>query len=200
MPQKLRQCAASSKSKNNGILYTIFEAVKSAHSAAIPANESFQHEPQNRGLCRLERPTGTEQHYAAKCHTSCTYGFHLGPIASKLGQLVVRQQRTAGKVSRLCTIHQPSCRQTAQICSSPAGLYTTLPIHACGPTRPVPWLSVLPEQALPTHPLPVSLLARLHSSSRTLLAHTRCVAKGLDSLDVAAVTTLIKYSNRGTLE
>lgn len=139
------------------------------------------------------------QSRAAKCR-SCFYGFHRRPFTSKLAAMVVRRQLATGPVKGLCSTLLPSCRQTASICSSPAGLYPVFGTHARCLTRPVPpsWRPTRATQscALCAAGCLKNRICRFSRPCHALVARQTVYAY----FDVAAVTTLIKHPNRGTLE
>jgi hypothetical protein len=191
---------AVEKRNRQRLLYTTF-GIETPHPGAGKAGrETFQLTPKVDVRRTLQRGAAVNLPDTARCQTSHSWGFHREPFASKLASTVVRRKLATGSVKGLCTTSTPSCRQTAGPGLSPAGLYTTNGIHARRLTRPVS----PPLRPTPATP-PVATLRSesqkyripsLRSPRLALVARQNVYAL----VDVAAVTTLIKYPNRGTLE
>jgi len=181
-------------------LYTTFGVETLYRSTGKAGRETFQRRPEVDAHRAPQGGAVITPLHPARCQTSCSCGFHREPFASKLACTVVRQQLATGSVKGLCTTSTPSCRQTARPGMSPEGLYTIFGIHARRLTRPV-----FP----PFRPTPATLPgATLRSESQKnripCLRRPRLALVARQNVyalfDVAAVTTLIKYPNRGTLE
>jgi hypothetical protein len=172
-------------------LYTTLGVETSFQSTGNVEGVTFQRSPKI-VLRRIPQwDTAARHAHAAKCR-SCSYGFHRRPITSKLAAMVVRRQLATGPVKGLCTTLLPSCRQTAPICSSPAGLYPVFGIHARCLTRPV-FPSWRPTRATRPALRCAAGCRNIASVVQSSVSHAPYWQTVYAYFDVAAVTTLIKY-------
>jgi len=182
---------AVKKCNSRRLLYTTLGVETSFQSTGNVEGVTFQRSPKI-VLRRIPQwDTAARHAHAAKCR-SCSYGFHRRPIKSKLAAMVVRRQLATGPVKGLCTTLLPSCRQTAPICSSPAGLYPVFGIHARCLTRPV-FPSWRPTRATRPALRCAAGCRNIASVVQSSVSHAPYWQTVYAYFDVAAVTTLIKY-------